>query len=64
VAGTAAGSATEGVPAAGAAAGVTGRIVEGGPDPVGPDPVPGPVPDPSGALRGAGLVPNPVRSDG
>jgi hypothetical protein len=59
VAGAAAGRATEGVPAAGAVAGVTGRIVEGG-----PDPVPGPVPDPSGALRGAGLVPNPVRSDG
>ncbi|MEK6440176.1 glycoside hydrolase family 16 protein [Pseudonocardia sp. T1-2H] len=59
VAGAAAGRATEGVPAAGAVAGVTGRVVEGG-----PDPVPGPVPDPSGALRGAGLVPNPVRSDG
>jgi hypothetical protein len=59
VAGAAAGRATEGVPAAGSVAGVTGRIVEGG-----PDPVPGPVLDPSGALRGAGLVPNPVRSDG
>jgi hypothetical protein len=58
-AGAAAGRATEGLPAAGAAAGATGRIVEGG-----PDPVLGLVPDPSGAPRGAGLVPNPVRSDG
>jgi phytoene/squalene synthetase len=58
-AGAAAGRATEGLPAAGAAAGATGRIVEGG-----PDPVPGLVPDPSGTPRGAGLVPNPVRSDG